>query len=104
MTAHGMAHGLSLPLHFFIQKAEGRPADEASMLVTEEVVKLGLSNDILVVLVLHRGMSLSLEALSDFGKAVLEELKSRSEFTPCPEGECEFSGLACKWCGAIQGA
>jgi hypothetical protein len=84
-----------------MQRVDGKPAWDASSSLLETVAALGLESDIRVVLIIESSMKISLEAASVRGEEVLSELRSRSQFLPCPEGECEYGpgSSMCKWCG-----
>lgn len=98
------AHCSSLPLFSAIQKVRGRPIWEATKNLAEMLEQMKLERDIEPVVVLDRDLTImDLQPISRFGTAVLEELKSRAEFLPCPEGECEYDATdTCRWCGKLK--
>lgn len=102
MTSQVQAHGISLPLHYFLQKVEDAGPEEASTVLLGQVRSLGLQEDLSVVIVFNRGTKVSFEALTEYGKMVLAELTDRGEFVPCPVSECEFVSSCCKWCGSMK--
>jgi len=100
------AHAASLPLFTIMagMLENDAPATVAHVL-DELIISMGLQDDIEVVLEVKTVIpDVYLREKTPFGKEVLDELKARSEFVPCPNGTCEeyestvASGF-CKWCG-----
>jgi hypothetical protein len=56
---------------------------------------------------LHPAMcedDISIDPRTDFGRQVLEELGTRAQLPPCPEGQCEpGTDGSCRWCGKTKG-
>lgn len=102
MSTRGPAHGISLPLFFFIQHFAPMPIDEMEKKLESKISDLGLSRDVQTILVIGHGLNLALEPKTGYGEMILEELVSRSEYDSCPKGECTFVGITCTKCSAIQ--
>jgi len=100
MTA-GAAHSPSLHLFTALQRFDSREAWDAVDGLSKLISLLHLEEDIEPVLIISSSTSISIEPRSPFGEAIIGELEARSNFPPCPEGECETDGTGiCKWCGA----
>jgi hypothetical protein len=94
------AHCLSLPLFSMLEKNAGTAVEDASSSLAECIERMKLDEDISVVIDFTNGVRCTLVGKTEFGLKVLEELKARSEFPPCPDGECDFGAEPnCIWCG-----
>lgn len=97
----GSAHSASFPLYETMIQLLAVPVWEATAKLERVLKAANLESDVEVVIVMGAvGTSLSIEARSTFGEEVVRELESRTDFDPCPPGECEFEvSNTCKWCG-----
>lgn len=95
-----LAHGMSLPLCYFLQKIEVEGPAEASRKLSDELKHLGLHLEMRVVVILSHGVGVSLEPSSEYGKDIIEELASRCESQLCQENGCNFNGIMCARCGS----
>lgn len=95
------AHALSLPLYSLLQKLDGHPSWEASLDIRKALEVLHLEKDLdPVIVITSHCTAINVESKTPTGHAVLEELRARSQFLPCPEGECEYASSGnCLWCG-----
>ena len=98
------AHSVSLPLFNAIQNNNGKPAWDALCGISHIIKCLSLEKDIQpVVLILAHATCIDLQPESAYGREVLHEAKVRSEFLPCPDGECEYDASSnCRWCGKAK--
>lgn len=97
------AHSVSLPLFNALENLRGKPADEALNGVMFMLRCLHLTEDIKpVVIFVHSRSSVDLVSQTAYGREIMDEVKLRSEFLPCPEGECEYDeSRRCRWCGKM---
>lgn len=104
MYQSNSAHANSLHVYALIMRFEEACVEEASRCIMEGLAALGLLEHLTcVILFRNRRADISVEALSDFGDDILEEVHDRSSFPPCPEGTCEWDNFStCKWCGMLQ--
>lgn len=101
------AHAASLPLYTIMNgMLEGDPVWVVAEVLHELLAKMGLHTEIEVAIIVRDDKSVvDLQKKTDYGEEVLQELKARSSFSPCPNGECEefmpttMTGF-CKWCGS----
>jgi hypothetical protein len=99
------AHCSSLPFYAAILRVSSLPVWEALKDLTDTLEHLKLERDIRVVVVLggKGGPVIDFEPLSRYGTLVLDELKTRSEFLPCPDGGCDYDASdVCRWCGKVK--
>lgn len=95
-----VAHGLSLGLFDFIEKMDGIAVRVVVHDLGEYIAKLKLTEDLdVVILIEDAGPHVVIEHTTPFGEIVIEELRSRSQFPPCAEGEHEMRSGICRWCG-----
>jgi hypothetical protein len=98
------AHSVSLPIFNAMQMLEGKTASEALSSISCIIRCLQLTSDIQpVVIILRSSTCIDLQPETPRGLEVLDEVKVRSEFLPCPEEECEYdSSGCCRWCGKLR--
>lgn len=99
------AHAASLPLFSIAQGLRSSPAWDASASLSDVIRKLGLSEDLLVIIFIgEKGTTVDLKPLTEYGLSVVQELRFRSECEPCPEPtSCVFDDSRfCKWCGRVR--
>ena len=99
----GRAHDEALPLVALIRHLDGVGPLDATSAIQGYLDSRFLWTDIQPVIAFADGdRKVQLEPITDFGEELLQEVFAATEFSPCPEGECEFSGKACVWCGSMQ--
>jgi hypothetical protein len=98
------AHGASLPLYATVQRLSGKDSAECLRFLDEVLERLRLQADIGPVIVFQgRSVCIDLSPQTEYGREVIRELSARSEFLPCPPGECDYSGSdTCRWCGKLK--
>lgn len=94
------AHCISLYLFEWFRDALEMSVEDAETFLREHLAQVNLAEHVQLKKVVNGVTTLSFESLSPYGDTVLEEFRARSEFPPCPKGECEYDGSReCKWCG-----
>lgn len=97
------AHQASLPLFSTLLQLKEVEPEEACPVLKQTIDDLSLSKDIQVALFFAEDeYCLGFEPLTSFGQLVLNELLGRAETLPCPDGQCEYDGNECLWCGRAR--